>query len=78
MYKLYYRPECPFCQKVLNFIEEKGIEVNLLDINEESNQQELMEKGGRQQVPFLVDETNDMSMYESDDIIEYINSKIAS
>ena len=72
MYKLYYRPECPFCQKVLSFIKESGMEVELKDIAEESNLNELMEKGGKKQVPFLVDEGKDTSMYESDDVINYL------
>ena len=35
---------------------------------------ELMEKGGKRQVPFLVDEERGVSMYESDDIITYIEN----
>ena len=36
---------------------------------------ELMEKGGKRQVPFLVDEENGVSMYESDDICRYLEEK---
>jgi glutathione S-transferase len=35
-------------------------------------EKELMDKGGKLQVPFLVDEERGVSMYESDDIIEYL------
>ena len=36
---------------------------------------ELMEKGGKRQVPFLIDEEKGISMYESDDIIKYLEEK---
>jgi glutathione S-transferase len=49
------------------------VELDLKDISEdETARQELIEKGGKQQVPFLVDTEKDVSMYESSDIIDYM------
>ncbi len=46
---------------------------DLKDISEdEAARLELIEKGGKQQVPFLVDTDKGVSMYESSDIIDYI------
>ena len=68
---LYYFPECPFCQKVLKYAGENGIEFNLLDIKkDEKNAEDLIKKGGKKQVPALL--IDDKIMYESDDIIEYL------
>ena len=36
---------------------------------------ELVEMGGKQQVPFLVDEEQGIFMYESDDIISYARGR---
>lgn len=70
MYKLYYRPTCPYCNKVLSSIADKDISLTLCDINEEEHKAFLIEVGGKQQVPFLYSESENISMYESDAIIE--------
>lgn len=73
MFTLYYKPTCPFCQRVLQMAENLGVEFDLKDISEdEAIAAELIEKGGKRQVPFLIDTEKDVSMYESSDIIEYI------
>ncbi len=71
--KLYYKPTCPFCLRVINFAQHNGIELDLQNVAEDRDAYaELISKGGKQQVPFLLDEENDVSMYESADIIEYL------
>ena len=78
MLTLYYKPTCPFCQRVLQNAENLGIEFNLKDITESDDiANELLEKGGKTQVPYLVDEKNGVAMYESDDIVDYIRDNRA-
>ena len=72
---IYIKEGCPFCEKTLNFIETNNIEVERKEISDESNLKELIELGGKQQVPFLVD--GDTRLYESDDIIKYLSDKIS-
>jgi glutaredoxin 3 len=73
MFTLYYKPTCPFCQRVLQMSENLGVELELKDISEdESAADELVEKGGKRQVPFLVDSETGESLYESSDIIDYM------
>lgn len=73
MLTLYYRPTCPFCQRVLGEAEEMGVQFNLKNISsDEALVEELVSKGGKKQVPFLVDEEKGVSMYESADIIDYL------
>jgi len=36
---------------------------------------EVLEIGGKRQVPFLVDESANISMYESEEIIDYLKQK---
>lgn len=74
-YKLYYHPECPFSQKVLTFIDENNIEnIELLNVNDESNKKDLEEKAGKVQFPGLLID-NENIMFESDDIIEYLDKE---
>ncbi|MEM9336848.1 MAG: glutathione S-transferase N-terminal domain-containing protein [Patescibacteria group bacterium] len=73
MLTLYFKPTCPFCQRVLGDAERMGINFNLIDVSDdEALKAELEEKGGQRMVPFLVDEEKGISMYESQDIIEYL------
>ena len=73
--KLYYKAECPFCKKVLRFIDNKKIEgVELVDIKaDEANEKYLIEKGGMDQVPCLF--IDEKPMYESMDIIKFLDEK---
>ena len=73
--KLYYKAECPFCKKVLRFIDNKKIEgVQLVDIKaDEANEKYLINKGGMDQVPCLF--IDGKPMYESMDIIKFLDEK---
>lgn len=71
--KLYYKPECPFCKKVLRFMEKNDIELELKNIHDEENKKFLVENGGMNQVPCLF--IDGKAMYESDDIIEFLKEK---
>ena len=56
MLALYYKQTCPFCQRVLQMAENLNIELDLKDIDEdEAAHATLLEKGGMDQVPYLVD-----------------------
>ena len=73
---LYTKNGCPFCHKVLDFVEERGIEIEEREVySSEKNMAELLEKGGKRQIPFLHDTSDDTMMYESGDIIEYLKTR---
>jgi glutaredoxin 3 len=72
MLTLYYRPSCPFCRRVTAVVDRMGLQVEMKDIEDETFKNELMEQGGKVQVPYLVDSSNGTSMYESDDIVSYL------
>lgn len=70
-YKLYVGTVCRFCKKVENFMEENNINIPLVNINEDRQAMlELMEKGGKRQVPCLYHDGE--YLYESDDIIAFL------
>lgn len=79
MLTLYYKPTCPFCQRVIQMAENLKVELDLKDVSEdEQAMNELLEKGGLRQVPYLVDSDKNTAMYESSDIIDYIRDNYAS
>jgi len=74
MLDLYVSPYCPYCKKVITFLQDNDIEYSEKDVSNSENFDKLVSLGGKDQVPFLNDTDNDVLMYESDDIIAYIKS----
>lgn len=67
-YELFIMPACPYCQKVLRFMERCSIEMPLRDITcDPDAREELVRAGGKPQVPCLF--IDGVPLYESDDII---------
>lgn len=76
MFKLYTYTACPYCEKVRVAFEEMNIDYEEVDAERGTpGSLELLELGGKQQVPFLVDEEQGIFMYESDDIISYARAR---
>ena len=73
MLDLYVSQYCPYCKKVMKYLDENNIEYKMLDVGEAENFNKLVKLGGKDQVPFLNDTDNDVLMYESSDIIKYIS-----
>lgn len=68
---LYVRPGCPYCQRVLSFMEEHGLEIPQRDISRDPGaRDELERRGGKAQVPCLF--IDGRPLYESLDIIDYL------
>ena len=71
MFDLYISETCPYCRKVIDFFEDNNIKYNKKNVIEPENLNMLLKLGGKAQVPFLDDFEKNISMYESDDIIQY-------
>lgn len=74
MLEIFILETCPYCHKVLTFLDENNIKYKKIDIAQKQNEEALIKIGGKRQVPFLVDKENGVEMYESDDIIEYLKT----
>lgn len=72
MLTLYVKTGCPFCAKVLAAGKELGISFTEKNIADDGIAQELVTRGGKRQVPYLVDAENQVEMYESDAIVDYL------
>lgn len=81
MIEIYLAERCPFCVKVRMYMEQKGIPYILKPVPLGSASSEVKEElkrlGGKSQVPFLVDPERNIKMYESDDIIAYVEEHYA-
>lgn len=77
---LYQFEACPFCVKVRRAMKRQGLKIELRDILNNSNyEKELIEKGGMRQVPCLRIPKADgfQWLYESDDIIHYLQERFS-
>lgn len=55
------------------------VELELKDISEDSTaMDELLQKGGKEETPFLVDSEKNISMYESSDIVDHLREHYAN
>ena len=62
---LYYKKSCPFCVKVLRFMEANDITMDKRDTLQPGNEQDLIRVAGK-------------PLYESDDIVAYLREKVAA
>ena len=52
--KIYSTPTCPWCKKVKEFLNEKGVKFDDLDVaSDEKARNEMIEKSGQMGVPVL-------------------------
>ena len=73
MLTFYYKPTCAYCQYVFGEIDSLGIKMQLKDISSEPiYAEELIALGGKKQVPYLIDSDNNVELYESREIAEYL------
>lgn len=73
MLTLYYKPTCPYSRRVLATADRLNLTFDLKDVgSDETLREELIAKGGKKQVPYLVDTERGVAMYESGDIIAHL------
>jgi len=79
--ELYHFSDCPFCIKVLRFMHQENININLRDAAKDTKSRDaLFAGGGKHQVPCLHlanARGKDTWLYESDDVISYLKSNLA-
>lgn len=77
--QLYQFAACPFCVKVRRAMRRNALNIELVDAKQPENRATLMEQGGKGSVPCLrIEENNNVTwMYESSDIINYLENRFA-
>ncbi len=72
--ELYSFEACPYCRKVREVLSELDLDyVEHTAAEGSPSRKELKERGGKEQVPFLIDPNTQTKLYESDAIIAYLN-----
>jgi glutaredoxin len=72
MLTMYVKTSCPYCALVLGVVEKLGLDVEQKNIADDTVASELIARGGKRQVPYLIDTEKGVEMYESSDIAEYL------
>ena len=76
MIELFMTETCPYCRKVMSFMDAHSIEYKKRDITDYDTRMQLIDLGGKEQVPFLYIKEDSIKMYESDSIINFIRKYI--
>lgn len=74
MLELFVLETCPYCIKVMDFLNKENMKYKKIDISNKESEESLIQIGGKRQVPFLIDTERNIQMYESKDIIEYLKT----
>jgi glutaredoxin 3 len=70
---LYYFPSCPYCRLVLDCLGRLDLEIPMRNTQSETGaRDELLEIGGKSQVPCLV--IDGKPLYESSDIVTWLEA----
>lgn len=70
---LYNIEASPYCRKVREIFSELNLDYIVKNVGKFSARRpELIDRGGQMMVPYLIDPNTDVEMYESDDIIAYL------
>lgn len=75
MIELFSMDSCPYCRKVKDYFKAHNIEFIERDVNNPEFARELMTLGGKPQVPFLAIRDKNIYLYDSDQIIKYVQEK---
>ena len=74
MFILYIQTGCPYCAIVIAAFDELGLPFESRNIQSDAYRAELLARGGKIQVPYLVDISRNIEMYESADIVKYVQT----
>jgi len=76
MITLYGKTNCHYTEKAIAALDAHGLSFIKKNIADDKVANELIALGGKRQVPYLID--GDISMYESDDIVAYLEKAYES
>lgn len=75
---LYRLEGCPFCELVADKLDEQGLEYDSIWVEGlHSKRNEVKRVSGQRAVPVLVDDTRGLTMAESENIVEFIDTSFA-
>jgi len=72
--KLFEFESCPFCRRVREALTDLDLSVEVYPCPKDAqfNRQKVLSLGGKEQFPFLVDENQEVQIYESEEIVRHL------
>ncbi len=77
MLTMYVKTGCPYCALAIGKVDDLDLKVEYKNIADDAVAAELVERGGKRTVPYLVDEERSVEMYDSSNIVDYLNKNYA-
>ncbi len=75
MLELYSFEISPYCRKVRERLHELNLDVLIRNVGKKGKRRpELLARGGKMMVPYLIDPNTGVEMYESDEILAYLDA----
>lgn len=76
--RVYALEGCPYCETVKSALETHAIEYETIEVDALHSQRNAVKRvSGQRAVPVLIDEEREVTMAESENILEYIESTLA-
>lgn len=78
MLTLYVKAGCPYCAMVIHKLDELGLDFEEKNVSDPGVSEELISRGGKRQMPYLVDTDAAVEMYESGDICAHLEQRYSA
>jgi glutaredoxin len=75
MLTLYVKTGCAYCAMVIHKLDELGLDFEEKNVADPGISEELIGRGGKRQMPYLVDSDAGVEMYESEDICDHLEQR---
>ena len=76
MVKIYTTPACPYCFTLMEFLKEKGIEFEEIDVSkDEKARDEMIKKSGRLEAPIIEIDGQIVVGFDKEQICKLLNIK---
>jgi len=74
--RLFTSPSCPFCYSLKDFLKEKGIEFEEIDVSQdEKAKEEMIKKTGRLEAPIIEIDGQIVVGFDKEKIVKLLNIK---
>ena len=74
--RLFTSPSCPFCYSLKDFLKEKGIEFEEIDVSkDEKAKEEMIKKTGKMEVPAIEIDRQIVVGFDKKKIVQLLNIK---
>jgi len=74
--RLFNSPACPYCYTLKEFLKEKGIEFEEIDVSkDEKAKEEMIKKSGKMEVPVVEIDEQIIQGFDKEKIVKLLNIK---